>query len=453
MSVLGWGLGKWRAGYRTGLPKLSDEEAALVASVAERFRSESQRKEFAAGEAEREIARLLAAECEEQGVELDSDQEKYICRASCLQTFGLGFLEPLLSDSSLEEIALVGLGRPVFVYVRGDGWKSTDVYVDSAEYFVSLANRLGRNLGRRLTSQQPRLNAVLEDGSRLHASMPPISGCELTIRRFTREPFSPFALRENGTLDARAIALLSLAMQADFTVLLAGNTASGKTSTLNALLSFVPSTDRVLLIEETPEISIPHPHQLRLMPFEEGKIGMTELVRDSLRMRPDRVVVGEVRTPEEARAFVESSLSGQAKGCYATFHAQSSRDALLRLRMMGCPESDLAAIGLIAVQRRLSRYDAKKRKAGEERRLVEIAVSGHGGAPGLVPVFLHGRHLASGTRLLLEKAADGLGLSASEAKRELSARERFFSRPRRDQGFAKSFSEIQSFLFGGGLPG
>ncbi len=376
MATLGWKRGGWKAGYRLRLPQLSEEEQGLVLLVADAFRAETQRSEVGdEAQATSLIRRLLDETCEEEGIELDPDQERYIAKASFLQTYGLGFLHELLSDERLEEIALIGLERPVYVFVRGEGWKRTNVSVDSQDYFVSLVNRLGRNLGRRLTAQKPRLNAVLEDGSRVHASMPPVSGCELTIRKFTREPLSPFDLLSLGTYGAKALSLLSLCLQSDLSVLFAGNTASGKTSTLNALLSFVPSSERMLIIEETPEISLPHPHQMRLVPFEEGGISMVELVRDSLRMRPDRVVVGEVRSPEEAKAFAESALSGQAKGCYATFHAQSARDAVLRLHMMGCLQSDLEGIDVFVVQRRVSTYDAKKRKVGESRRVTEIAVA------------------------------------------------------------------------------
>ncbi|MCX6772841.1 MAG: ATPase, T2SS/T4P/T4SS family, partial [Candidatus Micrarchaeota archaeon] len=354
MASLGWKIREGKAEYQVRLPKLSGEEQEIVQAVATGFRSETERKDLVGKQgAEELIEKLLLSECDEQGIEIDSDQKEYLCRAAYLETYGLGFLGELLSDDKLEEIAVIGLGSPVYVFVRNSGWKRTNVSIESQDYFVSLVNRLGRGLGRRLTAQQPRLNAVLEDGSRVHASMPPISNCELTIRKFSKEPLSPFDLLSFGTYDARALSLLSLALQADLSVLFAGNTASGKTTSLNALLSFVPASERILLIEETPEISIPHPHQLRLVPFDEGNIGMMELVRDSLRMRPDRVVVGEVRQPAEARAFVESALSGQAKGCYATFHAQSARDAVLRMRMMGCLEADLEGIQLFIVQRRV----------------------------------------------------------------------------------------------------
>lgn len=448
MASLGWKLGGWKADYLIRLPKLSGEEEEIVRAVAGSFRSEAQRREpGGSGGAEKLIERLLLSECDAQGLEIDADQRKYLSRAAYLETCGLGFLGELVSDQSLEEIAVIGLGAPVYVYVRGQGWKRANACIDSQDYFVSLVNRLGRGLGRRLTAQQPRLNAVLEDGSRVHASMPPVSGCELTIRKFSREPLTPLDLLSLGTYGAKTLALLSLAVQADLSVLFAGNTASGKTSSLNALLSFVPASERVLLIEETPEISIPHPHQLRLIPFEESGIGMVELVRDSLRMRPDRVVVGEVRQAAEARAFVESALSGQAKGCYTTFHAQSARDAALRLRMMGCMEADLEGIELFIVQRRVSTYDSRRRKMGEARKVTEIAIANKADVMRPLAVFSGKGLSAPAAALLMEKIAGGTGMPLQEVKREMGRRENFL-RANRGAKSASSFSLIQKFMFG-----
>jgi len=452
MEGLGWKLGDWRADHKIGLRRLSGEEEELVLSVAQKIRERAQKAD-AAGAGEEGGMRLvkgfLLRECEEQGISIDAEQEEYLCRAIHLQTFGIGFLQPLLSDPSLEEIAVVGLGQPVYVFARGSGWKKTDVAVTSQEYFVSLVNRLGRGLGRRLTAQQPRMNATLEGGSRLHASMPPISPCELTIRKFTDEPLSPFDLLSLGTYSAEMLSLISLCIQADLSVVVAGNTASGKTTTLNALLSFVPASERLLLIEETPEMRLPHPHQVRLVPFEEGGIGMGELVRDSLRMRPDRVVVGEVRTPPEVRAFVESALSGQAKGCYATFHAQSPRDALLRMRAMGCLEADLEGIDAFIIQRRTSVYSAKKRTLSEARRVTGIAVANKEDAMRPIMAYDGRKFCAAGVRLLAEKIAEGTGMSAREVASEMKARGKYFAK-KPPRGFEPAFAAIQKQMFGGG---
>ncbi|MCX8197341.1 MAG: ATPase, T2SS/T4P/T4SS family [Candidatus Micrarchaeota archaeon] len=443
---LGWRFGDWKADYKISLPRLSEEEQQLVSLVIEQFRQEAEKKEIPdVNEARKLASELLLSICQAEGIELEKDQKDYLAEFVFLHTWGHGFLQPLLADQRLEEIAIIGIGLPVYVYKREIGWLKTNVALESQEYFVSLVNKLGRNLGRRLTAQNPRINAVLEDGSRLHASMPPVSSCELTIRKFTAEPLSPFDLAKS-TYTPEIMALLSLCMQADMTIMVAGNTASGKTSTLNALLSFVPFSERLLLIEETPEISVPHPHQIRMLPFEEGNIGMVELVRDSLRMRPDRVVVGEIRSASEAVAFVESTLSGQAKGCYSTFHAATAHEAMLRMRMMGCMEQDLQAIDMILVQRRVTVYDMRNRKSGEKRVVSEIALCNKKDVLWPKVVFDGKRFLDKES--LVKAVAVQLGATSPEIKKELAKREEFLKK-KKPEGFVKAFWSIQDFLFGG----
>ncbi|MCX6769168.1 MAG: type II/IV secretion system ATPase subunit [Candidatus Micrarchaeota archaeon] len=452
MASLGWKLGDWKAEYLLPLKKLSAEECEIVSACAKRIADKSRLEEINSKQSALEAAkRAVASECDEQGFEVDSEQVEYLSHFVFLQTYGLGFLDCLLSDQTLEEIAMVGIDKPVYVYKRGVGWKKTNAALVSQDYFVSLVNRLGRGLGRRLTSQQPRINAVLEDGARLHASMPPISDCELTIRMFGKHTLSVFDLLSYGTYSAHMLALLSLSMQADLPVLFAGNTASGKTTALNAMLCFLPASERLLLIEETPEISVPHPHQIRLVPFVESGIGMVELVRDSLRMRPDRVVVGEIRSSEEAKAYAESALSGQAKGSYATFHAQSARDAMLRMRMMGCLEPDLEGIGMFVVQRRVSVYNSAGRRISEARKVTEIAVADRNDAMRPVAAYDGKALLQKGVVKLEEKICSGTGMTVKEVRAEAVKREKFFlsEGKKRRAGFEADFAVIQKFLFGG----
>jgi len=156
-----------------------------------------------------------------------------------------------------------------------------------------------------------------------------------------------------------------MCMLADVSIVFAGNTASGKTSTLNALFSFVPE-ERIVILEETPEIRIDQNQTVRLIAF--GDTTMADLISDTLRMRPDRTIVGEVRTQDEIKALFNTILSGQARSTYATFHAQSSAEAINRFLFMGINEADINALDLIVVQRRMMK--AKERK--EIRRCIEI---------------------------------------------------------------------------------
>jgi Flp pilus assembly CpaF family ATPase len=242
-------------------------------------------------------------------------------------------------------------------------------------------------------------------------------------------------------MDAWAMAYLSIIMQCDFSVLVAGNTASGKTSTLNALFAFVPGNERIIITEETPEISVPHPHQLRLVASRDMGIALKDLVYDSLRMRPDRMIVGEVRNRDEAEALFDVLLAGQARGSYATFHAQSAAEAKSRLRSFGIREDDLSCIDCIVVQRRMLRYDPAMRSASEARQVTEI-VEAEGGETAYAP----GKALAKGGRLL-ERAAESFGLGRKEMDAELRARKRLIeSAP---TAFAEFYSAIQKGLYGG----
>ncbi|MEM4385143.1 MAG: ATPase, T2SS/T4P/T4SS family, partial [Candidatus Anstonellales archaeon] len=133
------------------------------------------------------------------------------------------------------------------------------------------------------------------------------------------------------------------------------NTGSGKTSFLNSLLSFIPYGDRIVIVEETPEIRIDHPQQVRLVENADLGISFRDLVYDTLRMRSDRTIVGEVRKPDEVKAFIDVVLSGQARGTYATFHAHSSRELVSRMLSYGVSKSDIEAIDFIIIQKRLLR--------------------------------------------------------------------------------------------------
>jgi flagellar protein FlaI len=232
-------------------------------------------------------------------------------------------------------------------------------------------------------------------------------------------------------------------MQCDCSLLIAGNTASGKTTTLNALFSFIPSNERVIITEETPEINLPHKHQMRLVANRDMGITLKDLVYDTLRMRPDRMVVGEVRNKEETEALFDVLLAGQARGSYATFHAQSAHEALSRLQSFGVRKEDLGSIDCIMVQRRMLMYDAEKRKNSEVRRVVEIAEV-TGGRKQLHISYMHGRSMKHGK--LLEKMADSFGLTKEKMMDELKRRERVIADTSGD--FTDFYKAIQKDFFG-----
>ncbi|MFN7991903.1 MAG: ATPase, T2SS/T4P/T4SS family [Candidatus Micrarchaeia archaeon] len=440
--MLGWRI-LGHGEYLLDLPTLSGEEESLIRSTEERFR-EACRLAEPKDEAERErlIGGLLAKIALEKGLYLDRAQQGYLGRLAYSHIYGFAFLGPLLDDQGIEEISVIGPSKPVYVFMRKKGWLSVNACFDSEKAIGDMANRMARALGRRITIQNPRLDAMLPDGSRLHASISPVSCGEITIRKFRNVPFSPRELWENGTAAPDAIALLALVMQCDMSVILCGNTASGKTSTLNALFSFVPSNERVVIAEETPEISIPHPHQLRLVSNRDMGIRLRDLVYDSLRMRPDRMIVGEVRDAPETEALFDVLLAGQARGSYATFHAQSACEGLSRLVSLGARREDLPSIDCLVVQRRMLAYDPARKATAEVRRIVEIAEVDGSGAQ---TIYRHGK--AVRPLRMIRKISESSGLSAKEVMQELSKRRELVEDS--PAAFGDFFASVQGRLYGG----
>jgi len=421
--MLGWRI-LGRGQHRLDLPVLSRDEEELILAAEEGFK-EAARSKPAEGDNGEMVRDALDCAAKVKGVYLERRQREYLGNMAAMHICGFAFLDPLLGDAAIEEISITGPGEPAYVYVRGEGWKTVNAAFESERAIADIVNRMGRNLGRHITLQNPRLDAMLPDGSRLHASLPPISRGEMTIRRFRERPFSPKELAENGTVSAETLAFLSIIMQCDCSLIVAGNTASGKTTTLNSLFSFTPANERVVITEETPEINIPHRHRLRLVANKDMGITLKDLVYDTLRMRPDRMIVGEVRNREEVEALFDVLLAGQARGCYATFHAQSSAEALSRLRSFGIRENDLGSIDCILVQRRMLAYDPKLRKSTEVRRVVEVA------------------ELETGS--VMERACGSFGLDRREMAAELKRREKLIMGL--DCDYGKFYAAVQKELY------
>ncbi len=337
------------------LPLLSHAELLLIYSVLEQM-------EKLPGEslAPRQLHSFFSEYCAQHQLLIEREQAEYLMRVLELHTQPSGILRIFLDDPKIEEIAIAGIGEtfPLRVFIAKEGWKNTSIYFSSAAALITLINRISLHTGKRLSHATPTLNARLSDGSRLHASMQPVcvQDVELTIRKFIFRAQTPQALLESNIISPRAISFLKLAMQTDCNILIVGNTGSGKTTTLNALLGSLPQEERFVLVEETPELQLAQPHQVRFTPSSGAKLEMSELIRETLRMRPDRVVIGEIRFPEEAKACMESILAGQGKGTYATFHGHSAAEACARLRQFGILEQDLGWINIMVTQKRWTQH-------------------------------------------------------------------------------------------------
>lgn len=380
-----FGNGTERKYFIKGFPQLTRQEAILIKEVLEDFKADEKKKG-----SEKEIYNALRNHCIENTIVLDAEQKEYLLNILKSAVLGFGPLSRFLENDEIEEIAAIGTGseKPLYIFHRMHGWLETNFYYANEDAVRNVVNRMARKIGRRLTLQTPKLNAVLPDGSRLNATINPVSlfGPTFTIRKFKNEAFTPLDLIRNNTFSAELMAFLWMAMQTDCSIVIAGNTGSGKTTTLNALFSFVPKDERIIITEETPEISLPHKQIVKLNVAENLGIGMQELITDTLRMRPDRIIVGEIRSRDEIHAFIDTMLAGQGRGSYATFHAQSANEALTRLKKHGVLEIDISAIDLILVQKRWRNALGKSR--GEIRRVVEVAeVIGDGGQIALNKIF------------------------------------------------------------------
>lgn len=439
--MLGWKILK-EGEYKIDLPQLSKEEEQAILATEEKFRNIAGEKRIEPLDVEHELSNTIMKNAEECGFIIDSEQKEYLTAYAKMHIYGFAFLDELVKKENVEEISIIGIGKPAYVFIRKKGWQKVNAVFEDEKTLMDVINKMARGIGRRITLQHPRLDAILPDGSRLHASLHPISQGEITIRKFRERPFSPKEIVELGTIDYKSMAFLSLLMQTDSSVIIAGNTASGKTTTLNALFTFVPKNERVLVTEETPEINIPHEHQLNLIANKDMEISLKDLVYDSLRMRPDRMIVGEVRNKEEVEALFDVLLGGQARGAYATFHAQSAEEALLRLKKFGILEMDLQSIDAVIIQKRMLVYDKKTRATLETRKIVEIVEIGE--KLKKIISFSNGRWNYTEGKLI-KKIAQEFGINTKELRKELDEREKWIKNSKMD--FNLFFKDMQKKFY------
>ncbi len=345
----------------------SIQEAEVIEKTLQKIREENRQTE------KEEIEAALEKKCMEINLKITQDHVEKLSKHIDREINGLSILEELLKDPELEEISIIGSKKPVYIYHKDEGWMKSNLEITNSEKIKNLINKSARKLNRRITLKEPRLNTNIEKG-RIHGAIEPLAttGNCMTIRKFTANKFKPKDLVKNSTIPRELMNLLEKTVKCDTNILIAGNTGSGKTTTLNTLLNFLPKNERIIIVEETPEINPPQEHVIRLTTTPALDIEMHELVTDTLRMRPDRVIVGEVRNEKEAKALTNTMLAGQGKGSIATFHGNSAKEAITRLKSLGIDENDLIAIDLILVQRRWMNYQNKKGK--EIRKVTEAAV-------------------------------------------------------------------------------
>jgi pilus assembly protein CpaF len=268
---------------------------------------------------------------------LSGAERERICREVLQEVFGLGPLEPLLQDQTITDI-LVNTHRQVYVE-RGGILDLTNVVFKDAAHLRHIIDKIVSNVGRRVDESSPMCDARLADGSRVNVVIPPlaIDGPIMSIRRFGRIPIGIDQLLNHRSITSPMLELLKAAVRARLNIVISGGTGSGKTTLLNALSSFISDRERIVSIEDSAELQMQQPHVVRLEcrpPNVEGKgaVRQRELVINALRMRPDRIVLGEVRGGE-ALDMLQAMNTGH-DGSLTTIHANNPRDAIARMETM-----------------------------------------------------------------------------------------------------------------------
>lgn len=380
--------------------------------LVERLRARAARHpRIAAGEVGREsLAAVIDDLLEDDRVILGAAERGALVTAVVDEAIGLGPIEGLLRDGAVTEIMVVG---PERVFVERDGRiERAQVRFHDEDHLLHVIDRILAPLGRRIDEASPMVDARLPDGSRVNAVIRPLSldGAALTIRRFAPEPLGMDDLLRLGTVDARLHALLGAAVRARRNILVTGGTGSGKTTTLAALAALIPRDERVVTIEDAAELRIPLPHVVRLEsrpPSLEGRgaVPIRALVRNALRMRPDRIIVGEVRGGETLDML--AAMSTGHEGSLSTLHASSPADALLRvqtLALMGDVDLPYRAVG-DQVGSALDLIVHQARRPDGTRTVAEVAAVAPGADGPRALTLVHRRRGASGAGMVWNPAA------------------------------------------------
>ncbi|MBL7054706.1 CpaF family protein [Candidatus Woesearchaeota archaeon] len=342
------------------------------------------------------------------------------------QNIGLGNIEILLKDTNLEEIVINNAQEPIWIYHRKYGWLKTNITMPDEARIRHYSTIIGRNVGKEITVLNPLMDAHLKTGDRVNATLHPISskGNTMTIRKFAIKPWTITDFIGDNSISCEAAALLWMAVQNELSIIITGGTASGKTSMLNVISNFFPSNQRIISLEDTRELQLPKilhwvPLETRLAnPEGKGGVKMLDLIINSLRMRPDRIVVGEIRRKEEAEVLFEAMHTGHS--VYGTLHANNVNETITRLTTppIDLPKAILPALNMIVVQH-------INRKTGKRRTLQIAEILPSGDARILMQLNVH--------KDILEKINEPLaiietlnlytGFSKEEIKEDLKKKE------------------------------
>ncbi len=299
---------------------------------------------------------------------LTEDKKSVLAVYLLQKTLGLGEIEALLSDEKIEEVVVNNSKDPVFIYHKAFGWCRTNLKLKNEDMVYDYASMIARKVGRQINVLNPTLDAHLPSGDRVNATLFPISsfGNTITIRKFSRNPWTISRFVKSKTISPEVASLVWLCMQNELSLLVSGGTGSGKTSFLNAMSGFIPANQRIISIEDTRELTLPSflhwvPMTVReANPEGKGEVTMLDLMVNALRQRPDRILVGEIRRQREAEVMFEAMHTGHS--VYATVHADNAEQTVSRLTNppINVPHEMLDALSGIIVTFRHRRFNIRR---------------------------------------------------------------------------------------------
>lgn len=300
--------------------------------------------------------------------QLPEEKKKILASYLIQNTLGMGELETPLHDEFLEEVVVNNSRDPVWIYHKKYGWCKTNLRLKNEERIYDYAALVARKVGRQINILSPLLDAHLPSGDRVNATLFPVSnyGNTMTIRKFSRNPWTISNLIRGKTISPEVAATIWLCVQSELSLIVAGGTGSGKTSFLNALAGLIPASQRIISIEDTRELTLPSfLHWVPMVtrepnPEGKGEVSMLDLMINALRQRPDRIVVGEIRRQKEAEVLFEAMHTGHS--VYATVHADNASQTISRLvnPPINVPEENLDALAGIVVQYRQRRLNIRR---------------------------------------------------------------------------------------------
>jgi archaeal flagellar protein FlaI len=361
--------------YHISLPQASQATRAYLEDVkievSKKFQIWADERNPAENQRLFEARKVLIGNIIRADLSTTQDVAEQLTRIVLNEMYGLGELEALVEDTWLEEIVVNAASQPVSVYNKEFGWLRTNIIMKSEAEIENYSQQIARKVGRQISTLNPILDAHLGSGERVNATLNPISayGNTITMRLFARNPWTivGYIRPENHAMSVEMAALLWQSMHYEMNILVAGGTASGKTSALNSLLALIQPFQRIVTIEDTRELYLPS-YQWNWVPLVTrmpnpegmGEVNMLDLMVNSLRMRPDRIVLGEIRRKREAEVFFEAMHTGHS--VYSTVHADTGQQVLKRLiePPIEIPESQVEDVHLLLVQYRDRRRNIRR---------------------------------------------------------------------------------------------